>query len=99
MLYFLMATMTGIVEIGILLLYRIKKASTTPKGLLVSSIFLSLGLLAFNYSMTSIIAPGYTHYGNQVYVICKDKEIDFLFTNSKCSVTIRKVDKETVQSM
>lgn len=71
-LYFFLATMMGIIQIGVgflwLTLYRIKKFSTAPQGLLICSILLSFGLLAFNYSITSVVAPGYAHFGSQVYV-------------------------------
>ncbi|KAI8091113.1 uncharacterized protein B0P05DRAFT_455379, partial [Gilbertella persicaria] len=70
-LYFFLATMTGIIEIGIrflwITLYRIKKGSTAPQGLLVSAVLLTLSLLALNYTMTTTVAPGYAHFGSQVY--------------------------------
>ncbi|KAI8088321.1 putative lysosomal cobalamin transporter [Thamnidium elegans] len=70
-IYFLLATMMGIIQIGVrflwVTLYRIKKGSTAPQGLLFSAILLTFGLLALNYSITSVVAPGYAHYGSQVY--------------------------------
>ncbi|KAL0138700.1 hypothetical protein V8B55DRAFT_1517051 [Mucor lusitanicus] len=70
-LYFFMATMTGIIQIGVrffwVTLYRIKRGSTAPQGLLFSAILLTFGLLALNYSITSVVAPGYAHFGSQVY--------------------------------
>ncbi|KAI8329257.1 hypothetical protein EDC96DRAFT_529615 [Choanephora cucurbitarum] len=70
-LYFFLATMTGIIEIGIrflwIVLYRIRKGSTAPQGLLVSAVLLTLSLLALNYTMTTTVAPGYAHFGSQVY--------------------------------
>lgn len=71
-IYFFMATMTGIIQIGVrflwVTLYRIKRGSTAPQGLLFSAILLTFGLLALNYSITSVVAPGYAHFGSQVYV-------------------------------
>lgn len=64
--------MTGIIQIGVrflwVTLYRIKRGSTAPQGLLFSAILLTFGLLALNYSITSVVAPGYAHFGSQVYV-------------------------------
>lgn len=71
-IYFFMATMAGIIQIGVkflwVTLYRIKRGSTAPQGLLFSAILLTFGLLALNYSITSVVAPGYAHFGSQVYV-------------------------------
>lgn len=71
-IYFLLATMMGIIQIGVrflwVTLYRIRKGSTAPQGLLFSAILLTFGLLALNYSISSVVAPGYAHYGSQVYV-------------------------------
>ncbi|KAI9254738.1 hypothetical protein EDC94DRAFT_618290 [Helicostylum pulchrum] len=70
-IYFLLATMMGIIQIGVrflwVTLYRIRKGSTAPQGLLFSAILLTFGLLALTYSITSVVAPGYAHYGSQVY--------------------------------
>jgi LMBR1 domain-containing protein 1 len=70
-IYFFLATMTGIIQIGVrflwVTLYRIKRGSTAPQGLLFSAILLTFGLLALNYSITSVVAPGYAHFGSQVY--------------------------------
>lgn len=64
--------MTGIIQIGVrflwVTLYRIKRNSTAPQGLLFSSMLLIFGLLAVNYTITSVVAPGYAHFGSQVYV-------------------------------
>ncbi|KAL9548159.1 hypothetical protein PS6_006757 [Mucor atramentarius] len=70
-IYFFMATMAGVIQIGVkflwVTLYRIKRGSTAPQGLLFSAILLTFGLLALNYSITSVVAPGYAHFGSQVY--------------------------------
>jgi LMBR1 domain-containing protein 1 len=71
-IYVFFATMTGIIQIGVrflwVTLYRIKRGSTAPQGLLFSAMLLTFGLLALNYSVTSVVAPGYAHFGSQVYV-------------------------------
>lgn len=70
--YFFLATMSGIVHVGIrflwINLYSIKKGATAPQALLVSAVLLTLSLLALNYTMTTTVAPGYAHFGSQVYV-------------------------------
>lgn len=70
--YFFLATMSGVITIGVrflwVSLFRIRKAATMPQGLLFSTILLTLGLLALNYSLTAVVAPGYAHFGSQVYV-------------------------------
>ncbi|KAK4509176.1 CDP-diacylglycerol--glycerol-3-phosphate 3-phosphatidyltransferase [Mucor velutinosus] len=70
-LYFFLATMSGVIQIGVrflwVTLFRIKKGSTAPQGLLVSAVLLTLSLLALNYTVTTTVAPGYAHFGSQVY--------------------------------
>ncbi|KAI7900291.1 LMBR1-like membrane protein-domain-containing protein [Cokeromyces recurvatus] len=70
-LYFFLTTMLGIIQIGIrflwITLYRIKRGSTAPQALLFSTVLLTLSLLALNYTMTTTVAPGYAHFGSQVY--------------------------------
>lgn len=81
--YFFLATITGIIHVGIrffwINLYRIKKGSTAPQGLLFSAILLTLSLLALNYTMTTTVAPSYAHFGSQVYVKKKKKTHDLVF--------------------
>lgn len=48
-------------------LYKIRPNGTLPQGLLMGTIFLMLAILALNYSLTMVIAPQYSHYGNQRY--------------------------------
>ncbi|ORE15936.1 hypothetical protein BCV71DRAFT_25187 [Rhizopus microsporus] len=71
MIHFYMSTMMGLTYIGVkflwVTLYRIKKRSTAPQGLFCVAILLTFSLLALTYSITSVIAPGYTHFGSQVY--------------------------------
>jgi LMBR1 domain-containing protein 1 len=68
---FFLATAIGISRIGIkflwVTLYRIKKKSTSPQGLLMITSLLTFALFSFTYSITSSLAPGYTHFGSQVY--------------------------------
>ncbi|ORX62224.1 hypothetical protein DM01DRAFT_345981 [Hesseltinella vesiculosa] len=70
-LYFFMATISGLVNIGIrflwLNLYKIRQGGTAPQGLLVMTVFLTLNLLALNYVVSTTVVPGYAHFGSQVY--------------------------------
>ncbi|KAI9258776.1 hypothetical protein BDA99DRAFT_514103 [Phascolomyces articulosus] len=69
--YFFLATMSGIITLGVrflwVALFRIRKGATMPQGLLFTTILLTLSLLALNYSLTAVVAPGYAHFGSQVY--------------------------------
>jgi LMBR1 domain-containing protein 1 len=71
-LYFFLATLTGVIYIGIrffwMTLFKIRKGATAPQGLLVTALLLTLSLLALNYTMTTTVAPGYAHFGSQVYI-------------------------------
>lgn len=103
-IYFLLATMMGIIQIGVrflwVTLYRIRKGSTAPQGLLFSAVLLTFGLLALNYSITSVVAPGYAHYGSQVYVRIIIIIILFVYIYSFFviySVITRNVEVEIVQ--
>ncbi|KAI9031816.1 hypothetical protein CLU79DRAFT_808706 [Phycomyces nitens] len=70
-LYFFLATMSGVINIGLrflwVVLFKIKKGATAPQGLLFSAVLLLLSLLALNYTITTVVAPGYAHFGSQVY--------------------------------
>ncbi|RKP10442.1 hypothetical protein THASP1DRAFT_4201, partial [Thamnocephalis sphaerospora] len=70
-LYFFAATAAGLVQSGIRFLwvhlYQIKAHRTAPQGLLLASIILMLSLLALNYTMTTVVAPQYAHFGSQLY--------------------------------
>lgn len=67
-----MATVSGLIHIGIrflwITLFKIRKHGTSPQGLLVTAILLTLSLLGLNYTVTTTVAPGYAHFGSQVYV-------------------------------
>lgn len=64
--------MSGVITMGVRLLwislFKIRKGATMPQGLLILTILMTLGLLAMNYSLTAVVAPGYAHFGSQVYV-------------------------------
>ncbi|CEG65235.1 hypothetical protein RMATCC62417_02058 [Rhizopus microsporus] len=70
-IYFFLATMSGIIHVGIrflwITLFRIRKGATAPQALLVTAVLLTLSLLALNYTVTTIVAPSYAHFGSQVY--------------------------------
>ncbi|ORZ09214.1 hypothetical protein BCR42DRAFT_423975 [Absidia repens] len=70
-LYYFMATLSGLVTMGIrflwMNLYRIRRNGTAPQGLLMTAVLLTLSLLALNYTVTTTVAPGYAHFGSQVY--------------------------------
>ncbi|ORY92301.1 LMBR1-like membrane protein-domain-containing protein [Syncephalastrum racemosum] len=70
-IYYFLATMSGLITIGVrflwVSLYRVRKAATMPQGLLFITVLLTLSLLALNYSLTNVVAPGYAHFGSQVY--------------------------------
>ncbi|KAI9321721.1 hypothetical protein BX666DRAFT_1904973 [Dichotomocladium elegans] len=69
--YFFLATMSGVITIGVrflwVALFQIRKHATMPQGLLFTTVILTLGLLALNYSLTAVVTPGYAHFGSQVY--------------------------------
>lgn len=82
-LYFFLATMSGVIYIGIrflwITLFNIRKGATAPQGLLVTALLLTLSLLALNYTMTTTVAPGYAHFGSQVYVKFYKKKRVFIY--------------------
>lgn len=84
--------MSGIVHVGIrflwINLYSIKKGATAPQALLVSAVLLTLSLLALNYTMTTTVAPGYAHFGSQVYVK-KENEERVVFYSDLCFSVIK----------
>ncbi|KAI7887323.1 lmbr1 domain-containing protein [Lichtheimia hyalospora FSU 10163] len=70
-IYFFLSTMSGVITMGVRLLwislFKIRKGATMPQALLILTILMTLGLLAMNYSLTAVVAPGYAHFGSQVY--------------------------------
>jgi LMBR1 domain-containing protein 1 len=69
-LFLFFVTLSGIVKVGIrilwLVLFRLKRRSSPPQGLLLASMILVLALLAISNMLMSL-APQYTTYGGQMY--------------------------------
>ncbi|KAF8425720.1 LMBR1 domain-containing 1, partial [Tirmania nivea] len=65
------STVVGISFLGIGFLwvtfFKVRKGRTRPQGLLISTVVLTLTVLAINYALPMIIAPQYGHYGGQLY--------------------------------
>ncbi|GES75572.1 putative lysosomal cobalamin transporter [Rhizophagus clarus] len=70
-LYFFISTVYGVISIGIRFfwvhLYRFRKNSTPPQGLLFGAILFMLSLLALNYTLTMVVVPQYAQFGSQKY--------------------------------
>lgn len=70
-LLFFTASVTGIASIGVRFLwvriFRIRKGRTSPQGLLMATIMLSLIVLAINYALVAIAAPQYATFGPQTF--------------------------------
>ena len=70
-LFFFSSSVVGITSIGIrflwLRIFQMRKGHTSPQALLLATMLLALIVLAINYSMGMIVAPGYSHYGPQTY--------------------------------
>ncbi|RIA80145.1 putative lysosomal cobalamin transporter [Glomus cerebriforme] len=70
-LYFFSSTVYGVISIGIRFLwvhlYKFRKNSTPPQGLLFGSILFMLSLLALNYTLTMVVVPQYAQFGSQKY--------------------------------
>ena len=78
-LLFFVSTVIGITFIGIrflwVSLFQLRPGATKPQGLLVSTVILTLTVLAINYALTMVLAPQYSHYGGQMYC---DRTVRFL---------------------
>ncbi|RPB18980.1 hypothetical protein L211DRAFT_671042 [Terfezia boudieri ATCC MYA-4762] len=65
------STIVGISFVGIRFLwvtfFKVRKGRTRPQGLLISTVILTLTVLAINYALPMVIAPQYGHYGGQLY--------------------------------
>jgi len=65
------SSVVGIATVGIRFLwikiFQIKKSNTSPQALLISTFFLTLIVLAINYSVSEMILPQYSIYGPQTY--------------------------------
>lgn len=70
-LLFFSASIIGLATIGIRLLwitiFRIRQAHTSPQGLLMATVMLTLITLAVNYSISMLVAPQYATFGPQTY--------------------------------
>jgi len=70
-LFFFTSSVTGIASVGIrflwIKLFEIRNGRTSPQGLLLATMMLSLIVLAINYAIVVIVAPQYSIYGPQTY--------------------------------
>ena len=70
-LFFFSSSVVGITSIGIrflwLRIFQIRKGHTSPQAMLLATMLLALIVLAINYSMGMMVAPGYAHFGPQTY--------------------------------
>lgn len=70
-LLFFTSSVTGIATTGIRFLwvriFRIRKGRTSPQGLLMATVMLSLIVLAINYALVAIVAPQYATFGPQTF--------------------------------
>lgn len=70
-LLFFVAGVVGVAFIGIrflwVVLFQLRPSATKPQGMLMSTVMLTLAVLAINYAFTMVLAPQYAHYGNQMY--------------------------------
>jgi len=71
---FFTASVVGIAFLGIrflwVSLFELRISGTKPQGLLLSTVMLTLMVLAINYSLTMVLVPQYSHFGGQKY--CSD---------------------------
>jgi len=69
--YIFMATLSGIVKIGIrflwIRLFEIRRGGSAPQGLLLASVILILSIMALNFEITTL-APQYSTFGTQKYL-------------------------------
>lgn len=68
---FFTCSVVGLTFIGIrffwVSLFQLQPSRTKPQGLLMSTVMLTLTVLAINYAITMLLAPQYSHYGGQRY--------------------------------
>ncbi|KAL3422160.1 lysosomal cobalamin transporter (LMBR1 domain containing 1) [Phlyctema vagabunda] len=68
-LYFFSSSVVGIATVGIrflwVKLFEIRKGHTSPQAMLMTTVMLTLTMLAVNYSVAMIAAPQYAIYGAQ----------------------------------
>lgn len=65
------ASIVGIATVGIrflwIVLFKIRKAKTSPQALLMATVMLLLMTFAINYAIVTLIAPQYAVFGSQRY--------------------------------
>ncbi|KAJ5491548.1 lysosomal cobalamin transporter [Penicillium diatomitis] len=65
------SSVVGIAVVGIRFLwiriFQIRKGHTSPQALLLATAMLMLIILALNYSVSMVVAPGYATYGPQTF--------------------------------
>jgi LMBR1 domain-containing protein 1 len=70
-LLFFVSSVIGVAFVGIRFLwvnlFRLRPNRTKPQGLLMSTVMLTLTVLAINFAFTMILAPQYAHFGGQMY--------------------------------
>ena len=68
---FFSSSVVGIATVGIrflwITLFQIRKGRTSPQALLLATLLLALIVLAMNYALAMMVAPGYAHFGPQTY--------------------------------
>jgi len=69
--YIFFTTLSGIIQIGVRFLwvnlYKIRRGSTPPQGLLLASVILMFSVLSLNMELTTL-APRYANWGSQTYI-------------------------------
>jgi LMBR1 domain-containing protein 1 len=65
------SSVVGIATVGIrflwVVIFKIRKGHTSPQALLLTTVLLTLIVLAINYSVTMMVAPQYATFGPQTY--------------------------------
>lgn len=84
--FFFASSVVGIAAVGIrflwLRLFQIRKGHTSPQALLITTVLLTLIVLAINYSVAMFVAPQYSHYGPQTFC---DRPLRFPTDQPDCS--------------
>ena len=68
---FFSSSVVGIATIGVrflwLRIFQIQKGRTSPQAILIATVMLTLTALAINYSLATMVAPQYAHYGTHTF--------------------------------
>lgn len=84
--FFFASSVVGIAAVGIrflwLRLFQIRKGHTSPQALLITTVLLTLIVLAINYTVAMFVAPQYSHYGPQTFC---DRPLRFPTDQPDCS--------------